>query len=170
MPRRLITFAFKLRTHEPFYIEVLSGCAAIVWGTYSHLSSLRLEDSLLYRPMTQVLAGSYIETLSVLLGLLQLVLLYENRPAHRAACAGVLAMWWAIPAKLILQAETGGPAAMVYGVYGVLGNSIVVWCFAPDLLAALRRPLVTGRICFGHAALALSRAAQAGWRRLRGAR
>lgn len=170
MPRRLIALAFRLRTHEPFYIEVLSGCAAVVWGVYSHLSHFRLEDSPLYRPMTQVLAGTYIETLSVLLGLLQLALLYENRPAHRAACAGVLAMWWAIPAKLILQAETGGPAAMVYGVYGVVGNSVVVWCFAPDLLAALRRPLVTGGVCFGQAASALARATQARWRRLRGTR
>lgn len=165
MPRRLIALAFRLRTHEPFYIEVLSGCAAIVWGCYSNLSSLRLEDSPLYQPMTQVLTGSHIEILSILLGLLQLFLLYENRPVHRAACAGVLAMWWAVPAKLILQAQTGGPAAMVYGVYGVIGNSIVVWCFAPDLWGALGRPLVTSRRCFGHTA----RAVRAGWRRLRGA-
>lgn len=170
MPRRLITLAFRLRTHEPFYIEVLSGIAAVVWGVYSHLSYLRLEDSPLYRPMTQILAGAYIEAISVLLGLLQLFLLYENRPAHRAACAGVLAMWWAIPAKLILEAETGGPAAMVYGVYGVVGNSVVVWCFAPSLWDAIRQPLPTARVCFGRPAYALCRAGRAGWRRLRGIR
>lgn len=159
MPKRLIPLAARLRDHEPFYIEMLSGLTALVWGLYSAISWARLEDNPIYRPLTHLLPGACIEALSVVLGVVQLVVLAEDRPARRAAVASVMSMWWALPARLILDSETGAPAVTAYGIWGVLGNCIVIWCYGPELMAAARR-----------SGSAFTSYTQASWRRLRGER
>lgn len=171
MPRRVLSLARKLRHHEPFYIELLSGLAAVVWGIYSHMSRTRLEDSPIYAPLTAHASGGAIEAASVVLGVAQLCALYRDGPGVRAAVACVLCMWWALPARLILDSETGAPAVVVYVVFGVLGNCVTVWVFAPRLLAALA-PSPVCRVARAVATVAggAAEVARAGLRRLRRAR
>lgn len=129
--RRWVAFLARARGYEPFWAEVWSGGAGILWGLYSILDPEPLASNPAYRDLTAAVPALVWELGAIGGGLLQIAAVVSNKRDARWTTAFLMAAWWGVPVHAIVTSPS--PVSPAVGAYlGWIGvNCTTVWCLSP---------------------------------------